>query len=287
MCGDRQLSREPVVSCCRCMPNHAGNTNRFLLNQRTDRETKSLNDTWQISYDVSRLFQINHQQPPRLTAILDISRKASVKDPCDNVYGLLGLLPTALSSVIQPNYSLSQEQAYIEFATSLLQTFRTLDEISPWCSFDPDTKTQARTADRLKNLTSRIYAFARLRASLSAKPFGQSAAFMGAKLEQIVSPASHSLVETVLCLGRSETATPRGNDQPQAHLQRDLLILNPVYRFLSCTNFALQIGTFLKSCRSNTNPHILSLQLYENLGWCPVLHIAHGSPPCRERIQYS
>lgn len=136
ICGSRQLSRDSLVCCCDYLGNHAGDVKKLLLGQRIDGDTSPSNDLWNISYHVSRLFQISHRRTENLAIVLEMARKANVKDQRDKVYGLLGLMPTELTSIIQPNYALSQEDVYKQFAKSLLQVFESLDAILPWCTLD-------------------------------------------------------------------------------------------------------------------------------------------------------
>ncbi|EON66687.1 hypothetical protein W97_05933 [Coniosporium apollinis CBS 100218] len=60
---------------------------------------------------------------------IQVMENADASDPRDKVYGLLGLLPTQLSSNIKPDYTLPVEKVYADFAISVIQTTKTLDII--------------------------------------------------------------------------------------------------------------------------------------------------------------
>lgn len=69
--------------------------------------------------------------------VLDLGRKANVKEAVDKVYGVLGLLPVGLSKRISPDYNLTPHDVYCQFATVILQAFPNLDALFSWCSYSP------------------------------------------------------------------------------------------------------------------------------------------------------
>jgi hypothetical protein len=175
LCGERQLPRSAILlTCLFCYNRYAGAISAALAKKRNDDSTRPSApeyDTWQTAYNLFNLLQLNGDglayQKPRIETVLDLARKANVKDPRDKVYGMLGLLPPALSVKIQPNYSLSKEQVYIQFATALLESSKSLDETLSWCAYVPDDSFTSRVSELLKSFTSSIVDWSGIYASLS------------------------------------------------------------------------------------------------------------------------
>lgn len=53
---------------------------------------------------------------PQFMCLLDLARKSEATDQRDKVYGILGLMEPAVSTQINPNYSLPVDEVYISFA---------------------------------------------------------------------------------------------------------------------------------------------------------------------------
>lgn len=68
--------------------------------------------------------------------VLILAQEASSKDMRDKLYGILGLLPIALSSQIQPHYDLSVGEIFQDFSKKLLQECD-LDSVLSWGGSDP------------------------------------------------------------------------------------------------------------------------------------------------------
>ena len=64
---------------------------------------------------------------PHLSAILPISRTANETDARDKVYGILSLLDPKIVKLIEPNYKLTTEEVYINFAKASVMGTGSLD----------------------------------------------------------------------------------------------------------------------------------------------------------------
>jgi hypothetical protein len=78
----------------------------------------------------------SHQlQEEHIENVLSLAQEASSKDMRDKIYGIHGLLPTALSSRIQPNYDLSVGETFQDFSEKLLQECG-LESVLSWGGSD-------------------------------------------------------------------------------------------------------------------------------------------------------
>jgi hypothetical protein len=82
-----------------------------------------------------RLRSFPQVKGPSMTVVLDLCRKANVTDPRDKVYGILGLLPPNIAASISPDYELSYEQVFYQFARTMIKDEKGLEAILSWCSF--------------------------------------------------------------------------------------------------------------------------------------------------------
>lgn len=57
---------------------------------------------------------------PNLMPLLDLGRKSLASDDRDNVYGLLGLLPTAIATLIKVDYTIPASDVYASFARAMI-----------------------------------------------------------------------------------------------------------------------------------------------------------------------
>jgi len=81
-----------------------------------------------------------------LERLLNIVRRADATDEKDKVYSILGLLDTAVSADISPDYSRSEQQVYTDFITSIIKRTGRLEQImfggistkEGWPSWVPD-----------------------------------------------------------------------------------------------------------------------------------------------------
>ncbi|KAG9195848.1 hypothetical protein G6011_00969 [Alternaria panax] len=64
---------------------------------------------------------------PQYMCLLDIARKSDASDLKDKVYGILGLMPGSVTSLIDLDYSLSVEEVYTEFARSYIMGTQSLE----------------------------------------------------------------------------------------------------------------------------------------------------------------
>jgi hypothetical protein len=94
---------------------------------------------WPTVYHVSNLIRTRDElREENLDRILDLGRKANATDARDKIYGLLGLLPSTITSVIIPNYDAANTMSnvYEQFANALLQGHNRVDLALSWCSYD-------------------------------------------------------------------------------------------------------------------------------------------------------
>jgi hypothetical protein len=71
------------------------------------------------------------QHRTNLVRYLILSKQAAATDDKDKIYGILGLLPATISSRIVPNYEISSELVYQQFAQILLD-IEGLDGLLAW-----------------------------------------------------------------------------------------------------------------------------------------------------------
>jgi hypothetical protein len=137
MCGDRQFPRQALHNASTFCENFAGAILQALADTTPlNRSSSGMNslDVWSTAYNVHRLISLKASDAD-LETVLDLARKSKVKDPRDKVYGLLGLLPKPISALIEPNYSKTKEEVYVEFATIMLRHCSRLDALLSWCEF--------------------------------------------------------------------------------------------------------------------------------------------------------
>jgi hypothetical protein len=95
---------------------------------------------WPTIYHVSILIATRSQwkeESEHLEQVLDLGRKANVTDARDKIYGLLGLMPSKLSTKISPEYSdhHSEEEVFCEFAWTMPNEFKRLDFLTSRCAY--------------------------------------------------------------------------------------------------------------------------------------------------------
>jgi hypothetical protein len=81
-----------------------------------------------------------------LDLLLNIVRRADATDKRDKIYSILGLLDSAVSADVVPNYSLSERQVYTDFMVSIVKMTGRLEQImfggiqteEGWPSWVPD-----------------------------------------------------------------------------------------------------------------------------------------------------
>ncbi len=151
--GDLQFPRIMVWAAARFCATYCAKIRRSLWSNNTNSAVK---DLWQLSYPIVTLFEIpEYPKLPELDQILDLSRKASVKESQDKIYGMLGLLPSPLVKTNEPNYSLNQIEVYQRFARSLILYHDDckLDTVFSWCSFSTDNKGPSWVPDWTQEFT--------------------------------------------------------------------------------------------------------------------------------------
>jgi hypothetical protein len=154
LCGQRQISRSMLLHTCEFFEKHIEAID-YLVAPNLEIEPKSpspmYGSIWPIIYHVHSLLQTKGKRVGEvgLDTLLDLSRKANVKDVRDKIYGILGLLPSHFSTTIAPNYapSNSVEEVYTEFARILLSESKRLDSILSWCSYKPNTSMPSWVPD--------------------------------------------------------------------------------------------------------------------------------------------
>jgi hypothetical protein len=136
MCGKWQVPRTSIEHTC----NEAMDWARLIADRIVGFEYPASYpliadqaSIWDIAYNVSRICSL--QPSDIVEKKLDLARRAKAKDPRDKIYGLLGLLPGYLADFMEPDYSKSIDQVYMEFAIQMLRASCSLDEILSWCRY--------------------------------------------------------------------------------------------------------------------------------------------------------
>ncbi|KAH7351369.1 heterokaryon incompatibility protein-domain-containing protein [Rhexocercosporidium sp. MPI-PUGE-AT-0058] len=143
LCGKRSLSRSMILRACQFCIRHAE-----TIDQSTPAYIKPIPEPgsyaygsiWSTVYRAYCLLTLPDGETDEILTddVLDLGRKANVKESVDKVYGILGLLPPLITKCISPDYSLGKDQVYFHFAKAMLNTFRRLDVLFSWCSYRPD-----------------------------------------------------------------------------------------------------------------------------------------------------
>jgi hypothetical protein len=157
---------------------------------------------WNTIYRVNGLITMGSQilEIQTLDEILDLGRRARVKDPRDKVYGLLGLLPDDLADQISPDYDLTYEKVYVQFATVMIESYKSMDPIFSWCSFDASASSPSWVPDWTTEFTrNRIQWLKRRSAS------GSSAASWSISNDSRVLRSKGFIVDTVETTGASQS----------------------------------------------------------------------------------
>jgi len=140
LCGEKSLSRSMILRVCQFCMRHAE-----MIDQITPSSVKVVPDSssytygsiWSTIYRVYCLLTLPDGETDEIQTddVLDLGRKANVKEAVDKIYGILGLLPPRLSTLISPDYTLLSEQVYFHFAKFILIAFQKLDVVFSWCSY--------------------------------------------------------------------------------------------------------------------------------------------------------
>ncbi|KAK0113332.1 hypothetical protein ONS96_014197 [Cadophora gregata f. sp. sojae] len=144
LCGEKSLSRSMVLRASQFCMRHAE-----TIDQITPSSVKTVPDSssytygsiWSTIYRVYCLVTLPDGETDEIQMddVLDLGRKANVKEAVDKVYGILGLLPSKLSIPISPDYTLAPQQVYLNFAKAILGAFPNLDALFSWCSYSSDS----------------------------------------------------------------------------------------------------------------------------------------------------
>lgn len=138
MCGDRRFSRVYLQGMCKSARTNAASISTALDNADlpADYRVPIKHDfVWGTANDVYSLIKLRGSNKG-LNQLLDSVRKAKATDPRDKVYGMLGLLPRHVASQLQPDYSKTKSEIFLELATSILHRCERLDELLSWCAFN-------------------------------------------------------------------------------------------------------------------------------------------------------
>lgn len=114
--------------------------------------------------------------------ILDLSRKARVTESKDKVYGLLGILPEPLATAISPDYKLSKEQVYSQFARAMLHESKRMDSIFSWCSFKDESSCPSWIPDWTTEFPRNRVHWLRIRKASGSAPAAWSVSKDGSRL---------------------------------------------------------------------------------------------------------
>ena len=90
-------------------------------------------DWWPVVEHIRKLtsFDASTELSIGLNTILDLSQRGKCRDPRDKVYGMLGLLPRKLVSLIKPRHECTVEEVLEDFACKIAQ-LKGLDSLLSW-----------------------------------------------------------------------------------------------------------------------------------------------------------
>jgi hypothetical protein len=159
MCGDRHISRSMIQRICSFCSEYIDPLDQLILESdmlKTDFPGFINGSTWDALTQVQTLVHLSShntsngaQSRALLDRVLDLARRANVTQPCDKIYGLLGILIDTISGCIIPDYTLSQRQVYTQFAKVLFKSDK-LDVGLSWCSFNRDSTVPSWVPDWTK-----------------------------------------------------------------------------------------------------------------------------------------
>lgn len=137
ICGDRVLFREELRELLLFCKREDVMLQKFL-NVNSDKSSKPLRENlYGFFRQILNLIDLNEEGKDALTIddVFNLARHASTSEPRDKVYGIYGLLPKALSSRINVDYSLNVETIFQDFSQSLCKEFG-LEELLSWAGTD-------------------------------------------------------------------------------------------------------------------------------------------------------
>ncbi|EUC49898.1 hypothetical protein COCMIDRAFT_1312 [Bipolaris oryzae ATCC 44560] len=151
LCGDKVIIWEDFFSALYSFGKH----NVDVIFACIDGERKAAGLT-PFGLNRNKIIHINlehHKQAGREKAqympLLDLARKSDALNPIDKVYGILGLMHHAVSSLTTLDYSLSVEEVYTNFARQYIEATGSLEILeqcrlkeSPMPSWAPDWRNK-------------------------------------------------------------------------------------------------------------------------------------------------
>ncbi|PVH84100.1 hypothetical protein DL98DRAFT_652138 [Cadophora sp. DSE1049] len=145
LCGEKSLSRSMILRACQFCMRHAETIDQITpssVKVVPDSSSYTYGSIWSTIYRVYCLLTLPDGETDEIQMddVLDLGRKANVKEAVDKLYGVLGLLPVRLSTRILPDYTLTSEHVYCHFATAILHAFPNLDALFSWCCYSPGSE---------------------------------------------------------------------------------------------------------------------------------------------------
>ncbi|CAI6226788.1 unnamed protein product [Periconia digitata] len=141
LCGTKRLTRQMIKMAADCCNKLLRDDSRFPL--------KGQKDIWSISRRMYCLvdLEVDRSINDTLGKVLGLSRDSIASDPRDKVYGIRGILPEAIASQIEPDYShnITAYEVFTSLTTSIIKSTGNLNNIiygakfsTGWSSWVPD-----------------------------------------------------------------------------------------------------------------------------------------------------
>lgn len=141
LCGSKRLTRQMIKMAADCCNKLLRDDSRF--------PSKEQKDIWSISRRMYCLvdLEVDRSSNDTLGKVLRLSRDSIASDPRDKVYGILGILPEAIASQIEPDYSnnITAYEVFTSLTTSIIRSTGNLNNIiygakfsMGWSSWVPD-----------------------------------------------------------------------------------------------------------------------------------------------------
>lgn len=137
ICGDTAFFRQELELTLESCMRDSLLLQKWLDAKSDDSANENQENLFGLFRRVSSLMELNSHKlhGPRIEDVLSLAQEASSKDMRDKIYGIHGLLPTALSSRIQPRYDSSLGDIFQDFSEKLLQECG-LDSVLSWGGSD-------------------------------------------------------------------------------------------------------------------------------------------------------
>ena len=134
LCGKQAVTWRELYGAVYSFGTHNIDVVFSLINQeRKDigLPTSGLKRNKLIHLDKEHLVQAG-REAPQYMCMLDLGRKSLAKDPKDKIYGLLGLMEASVSDQIVPDYTMTLDQVFTDFAKAII--------VASWSHLSPKTR---------------------------------------------------------------------------------------------------------------------------------------------------